>query len=393
MMSSASGPTNTPNENRLLSCRDTSPNHRFPNQTLPKRALPKRALPTPTIGISRLLVLAGLVIGTAASAMAQPWDAAASRFRSARAPQTTMVAHLAMMHQPPSQPAADNDSNTADTNDESAPAETSGPSPDDGDGDGEASDEESAGDRDAAAGGLLGSLADFFNTPPLGYMIQGGVFMWPILLMGIIGAGVIIERYRSLNMLATDSAALRQEVREMLDNDQVREAFDKCNDSQGPVPAILATGLRKYLVLQKLGYEPAKVEEQVVKSMDDYSVHIVAALERHLPILATISSAAPMLGFLGTVQGMIVAFDDIVMKMGETNIVEAAAAGIKVSLMTTCFGLIIGIPAFVAFNYFTGVINRFVLDVEESATEMIEAVTLQSAIASVELPAGGSETT
>ncbi|TWU26637.1 colicin uptake protein TolQ [Novipirellula galeiformis] len=232
--------------------------------------------------------------------------------------------------------------------------------------------------------GLLSHIQEFLNTPPLGYMFQGGIFMWPILLMGIIGAGVIIERYRSLNMLATDSTQLRSDVRTMLDEDQIQPAFDLCNAQQGPVPAILATGLRKYLVMQRLGHEPAKIEEQVVKSMDDYSVHIVAALERHLPILATISSAAPMLGFLGTVQGMIVAFDDIVLKMGETNIVEAAASGIKVSLMTTCFGLIVGIPAFVAFNYFTGVINRFVLDVEESATEMIEAVTLQNAIAAAD---------
>ncbi len=257
--------------------------------------------------------------------------------------------------------------------------------------------QDSAGDQDSRAdettddSGIVASIKDFFHTPPLGYMIQGGIFMWPILLMGIIGAGVIIERYRSLNMLSTDSNQLRNQVRQMLDRDQVREAFELCNGQQGPVPAILATGLRKYLVLQKLGYQPAKMEEQVVKAMDDYSVHIVAALERHLPILATISSAAPMLGFLGTVQGMIVAFDDIVLKMGETNIVEAAAEGIKVSLMTTCFGLIIGIPAFVAFNYFTGVINRFVLDVEESATEMIEAVTLQTAIAAADHRSGGGE--
>ncbi|MDA7874763.1 MotA/TolQ/ExbB proton channel family protein [Rubripirellula sp.] len=223
-------------------------------------------------------------------------------------------------------------------------------------------------------------IGNFFRTPPVGYLLQGGLFMWPILIMGIIGAGVIIERYRSLNMLSGDSKQLRTDVQSLLETNQVRQAFELCKKNQGPVPAILATGLRKYLVLQTLEYEPAKIEEQVVKSMDDYSVHIVAALERHLPILATISSAAPMLGFLGTVQGMIVAFDDIVAKMGETNIVEAAAVGIKVSLMTTCFGLIVGIPAFVAFNYFTGIINRFVLDVEESATEMIEAVTLQTAI-------------
>ena len=227
-------------------------------------------------------------------------------------------------------------------------------------------------------------LMNLLQTPPIGYLFQGGLFMWPILIMGIIGAGVIIERYRSLNMLSGDSRQLREDVNALLESNQVREAFELCNGQQGPVPAILATGLRKYLVLQTLDYEPAKIEEQVVKSMDDYSVHIVAALERHLPILATISSAAPMLGFLGTVQGMIVAFDDIVAKMGETNIVSAAAEGIKVSLMTTCFGLIVGIPAFVAFNYFTGIINRFVLDVEESATEMIEAVTLQTAIGAVE---------
>ena len=265
-------------------------------------------------------------------------------------------------------------------NDEDAAAnsESSGES---SDGQSETGDSENASGENSPEDSFLMNL---LQTPPIGYLFQGGLFMWPILIMGIIGAGVIIERYRSLNMLSGDSRQLREDVNALLESNQVREAFELCNGQQGPVPAILATGLRKYLVLQTLDYEPAKIEEQVVKSMDDYSVHIVAALERHLPILATISSAAPMLGFLGTVQGMIVAFDDIVAKMGETNIVSAAAEGIKVSLMTTCFGLIVGIPAFVAFNYFTGIINRFVLDVEESATEMIEAVTLQTAIGAVE---------
>jgi biopolymer transport protein ExbB len=126
--------------------------------------------------------------------------------------------------------------------------------------------------------------------------------------------------------------------------------------------------------------------------MDDYSVHVVAALERHLAVLATVSSVAPMLGFLGTVSGMINSFDEIVAKMGEMNIVEAAAGGISEALLTTCFGLIVGIPAFMAFNYFTSVINRFVLDVEESATELIEGVTLQMALerqAESEVASGG----
>jgi biopolymer transport protein ExbB len=111
--------------------------------------------------------------------------------------------------------------------------------------------------------------------------------------------------------------------------------------------------------------------------MENYGVHIVAALEKHLPILATIASVAPMIGFLGTVQGMIVAFGDIESNVGQQNIVQAAAAGIRIALLTTCFGLIVGIPAYLAFNYFTSIINSFVLQVEASAAELIEVVTLR----------------
>lgn len=232
----------------------------------------------------------------------------------------------------------------------------------------------------AATTTLWDTLDDIAHSGALGYMLEGGFFMWPILFLGILAAGVIIERYRSLKMLTTDTSALRQRVQEYLQEDRVEEALKLCDAEQGPVPAILSAGLRKFLILRRLNYDPGKIEEQVVKGMDDYGVHIVAALERHLPILATVSSVAPMLGFLGTVQGMVTSFDDIVAQMGKTNIVEAAAAGIKVSLLTTVLGLVVGIPAFMAFNYFTSVINRFVLEVEESASELIEAVTLQLAL-------------
>jgi len=223
-------------------------------------------------------------------------------------------------------------------------------------------------------------LDDVLSSGALGLLREGGFFMWPILLMGIIATGVIIERYRSLKMLTTDTAALRAEVAEMLRTDRLEEALQTCDAQQGPVPAVLSAGVRKFLVLRRLDYDAARIEEQVVKAMDDYGVHIVAALERHLPVLATVSSAAPMLGFLGTVQGMIIAFRDIVAKMGETNVVEAAASGIQTALLTTCFGLIVGIPAFIAYNYFTSAINRYVLDVEESASELIETVTLHMAL-------------
>lgn len=251
--------------------------------------------------------------------------------------------------------------------------------PAEGSADGESAEDAAADQADDSARARE-RFNEVLNSGAIGLLRQGGWFMWPILLMGVLAAGVIIERYRSLKMLTTDSSSVRSQVQELLHEDRIEEAMQVCDQEQGPVPAILATGVRKFLILRRLNYSPARIEEQVVKSMDDYSVHIVAALEKHLPVLATISSVAPMLGFLGTVSGMINSFDNIVAQMGETNIVEAAAAGISEALLTTCFGLIVGIPAFVAFNYFSSVINRFVLEVEESATELIEVVTLQLAL-------------
>jgi biopolymer transport protein ExbB len=238
-------------------------------------------------------------------------------------------------------------------------------------------------DQPAEAGATAAKgnwLTDMLSSGALGYMYKGGFFMWPILALGVLALGVIIERFRALMMLNTKAESLRTEVGRLLEADQVEEALNLCDREQGPVPAILGAGLRKYVVARRLGYDPAKIEEQVVKGMDDYSIHIVAAMEKHLPVLATVSSAAPMLGFLGTVQGMVISFEEIAASQGG-DIVKLAAAGIMVSLLTTVLGLIVGIPAFIAFNYFTSAINRFVLDVEESAAELIEAVTFQLAMA------------
>ncbi len=222
-----------------------------------------------------------------------------------------------------------------------------------------------------------GAVYDFFHSGAIGILLEGGVFMWPLLILLILVVAVIIERYRSLKLLETDPSELREEVIALLSEDKVEESLRLCDRSRGPVPAILSNGLRKYLVLRRLKYDEAQLEQQVIKSMENYGVHIVAALEKHLPLLATIASVAPMLGFLGTVQGMIVAFGDIEANVGQQNIVQAAAAGIRVALLTTAFGLTVGIPAYMAFNYFTGLINNFVLQVESSAAELIEVVGLR----------------
>lgn len=282
---------------------------------------------------------------------------------------------------------ADDEANTAES--EAAAGESASASPgeaaENGDGKNLAEDE---GLEPGYAVPLIAKLDEISQSGAIGFLRKGGPFMWPILFLGVLASGVIIERYRSLKMLTSDSGSIREDVQQLLREDRIEEAMKLCDSSQGPVPAILSAGLRKFLVLRRLNYDPAKIEEQVVKAMDDYGVHVVAALEKHLPVLATVSSVAPMLGFLGTVAGMVTSFEEIVAKMGETNIVEAAAGGISVALLTTAFGLVIGIPAFMAYNYFSSVINRFVLEIEESATDLIESVTLQLALQnSVDQPA------
>ena len=222
-------------------------------------------------------------------------------------------------------------------------------------------------------------FSDFLESGAFGLLIEGGLFMWPILVMALIGLAVIIERWRSLKLLSISNSELKEKVLNDLTEAKAEKALIRCEQSTGPVAAILANGLRKYIILKKLNYDPARLEEKVLKSMESYGAHILAALERHLPLLAIVASVAPMIGFLGTVQGMIVAFSDIVEmdKTGGGNIIQAAASGIQVALLTTCFGLIVGIPAYMAFNYFSSVINSFVLEVEESAAELMEAITLK----------------
>lgn len=332
-----------------------------------------------TLGAQPPVILAQAPTGDAASELLAPEPKAAPAGGAKAAPATAESAAGA----PPS---AANDADKAAA--EKSAADAAGVSTGDA-AEGAEGAEAAEGAADAAPAAGDSWLSKVMNQGAIGYLFAGGFFMWPILLLGVVCGGVIIERYRSLQMLSTDTTALRSEVHTLLQEDRVEEAYRLCDSQQGPVPAILATGLRQFLVLRRLGYDPGKIEENVIKAMDDYGVHIVAALERHLPMLATISSVAPMLGFLGTVQGMVVSFDDIVRTMGETNIVEAAAAGIKVSLLTTVLGLVVGIPAFMSFNYFTGVINRYVLDVEESATELIQVVTLQMALNSKEQETAG----
>jgi biopolymer transport protein ExbB len=202
-------------------------------------------------------------------------------------------------------------------------------------------------------------------------VFKGGWFMVPLLASSIVGIGVVIERFRYLSEVAVDNEGLRKKVAALVQAGRLRQAIQLVESTPGPVAAIFDAALRKLQFLVGLGKEPDQVEEGVIKSMEDHAIHVVADLERYLVVLATVINIAPMLGFLGTVSGMIGSFT-VISESGMDP--QKMAGGISEALITTASGLVIAIPCQIAYNYFTNRVQRFVLDIEESAAHFIEVL-------------------
>lgn len=206
---------------------------------------------------------------------------------------------------------------------------------------------------------------------------EGKLFMIPLMTCSVLSLGVIIERLFSLKAAEVDTTGLRSRIAGLMRANRTKEAVMLCESTPGPIASILGVGLRKFQFLSGLGRSEEVVEEGVVKSMEDYAVHVVSQLERFLVILATIGNVAPLFGFAGTVTGMIGAFDKIREAGGMDP--SLVAGGISEALVTTAGGLLIAIPAVIFFNYFTTRVQNFVLDIEASAAHLIEVVAIGQA--------------
>lgn len=208
----------------------------------------------------------------------------------------------------------------------------------------------------------------------LEYLLDGGPLMIPLLGVSALVLAVIIDRARAFRMASVDTTELRQRVIDMVQKDKLDEAIAECEQSQGPVASILLAGLRKYKMLKTHGWNVADIEGNVIRTMDDYAPHVLDALEKRLNLLSLSAGIAPLLGFTGTVTGMIAAFGAMAAASG----LEGAdvAGGISQALITTAAGLLIAIPAVIFHNIYSRRIDRFILDIEETATELIDVVTL-----------------
>ena len=203
-------------------------------------------------------------------------------------------------------------------------------------------------------GGVLNWLTTKFEA--------GGGFMWPILLCLILGLAFCFERLWTLTRSKTNTKKFILQVKRSLDDGGIEQAKQLCANTRGPVASVFHAGLLR-------ADEGLEASEKAIVA---YGGIEMGFLERGMIWISLFISLAPMLGFTGTVQGMIEAFDAI---KEAANISPAVVAdGISVALLTTLFGLVVAMILQVIYNYLVSKIDRLVGDMEEASIELIDAL-------------------
>ena len=189
-----------------------------------------------------------------------------------------------------------------------------------------------------------------------------GFMRWPLALCLLIGILVIIWKFFSLLQKSSSTKKILRDVDDLLTERRLQEALDVTRESTAPAANILYAGLERY----------EEGTDRVMKAIENQGLIELSKLEKGLVVLATLTNIAPLLGFLGTVIGMIIAFQSIE-AAGEVE-ATLVAGGIKVALLTTAAGLAIAIPVSIAHNYFVSRIDALVIDMEESAQKMVDTL-------------------
>lgn len=189
-----------------------------------------------------------------------------------------------------------------------------------------------------------------------------GFMKWPLTLCLVLGLIVIAWKFVTLQSKASKTRKVLKEVDELLAERRIREALELTRDSNAPAAKILYAGLERH----------DEGTDRIMKAIENQGLIELSRLESGLVVLATLVNVAPLLGFLGTVIGMIQAFQSIE-AAGDVD-ATLVAGGIKVALLTTAGGLIIAIPVSIGHNYFVSRIDSLVIDMEESAQKMIDAI-------------------
>jgi biopolymer transport protein ExbB len=197
--------------------------------------------------------------------------------------------------------------------------------------------------------------------------IEGdALWMAPIAFCLILGLALCIERIIYLSLSATNTEKLLKSVSESWETDGIEAAMEVCRNTRGPVASIFYQGLARY----------NEGIEVVEKSIASYGGVQLGLLEKNLTWISLFIAISPSLGFLGTVIGMIQAFDKI-QQVGDIS-ATIVAGGIKVALLTTVFGLIVAMILQIFYNYILTLIEGLTNDMEDASISLMDIVVERS---------------
>tara|TARA_R100001143_G_C3361275_1_gene136323 strand:+ start:38786 stop:39502 length:717 start_codon:yes stop_codon:yes gene_type:complete len=208
-----------------------------------------------------------------------------------------------------------------------------------------------------------GADAGFFNVLVEKFN-EGGDFMWPVLVALVLGLAIFLERIITLNLADINTRKFVLEVQQALQEGGIPAAQELCAKTRGPVASVFQAGLMR----ADEGIDAAE------KAITTYGSIEMSFLERGLVWLSLFIAIAPLLGFLGTVVGMIEAFDAI--EAAADISPSLVARGIKIALLTTAGGLLAGIILQIGYNYCVSKIDRLIADMEESSITLIDSIVL-----------------
>lgn len=192
------------------------------------------------------------------------------------------------------------------------------------------------------------------------YFINGGPFMWPILISLIFGLTFALERFYSLIMSSINTQKFYEDMSETLKKEGVNAAIELCDKTRGPVAEIFHAGLTRL----------HRGLDEVEKAVQNSASLEMSFLEKNMIWLNAVITIAPMLGFTGTVAGMVSAFDAI----AAANDISPAvvAGGISQALLTTAFGLIVAMIIQIFQNFFVSRIDKLIQDMEENSIKLLD---------------------
>ena len=195
------------------------------------------------------------------------------------------------------------------------------------------------------------------------WFIDGGVaFMWPILIVFVVGLAISIERIITLNLARTNTKKLLARIEDALSKGGVEAAKDVTKNTRGPVASIFTQGLMR----------ANEGVDMVEKSVTSYGGVEMGKLERGLIWISLCISLGPMLGFFGTVVGMVQSFDAIE-AAGDIS-PQVVASGMKVALITTVGGLVVGMVLQVLYNYLVSTIDGLVNSMEDASISLVDII-------------------